>query len=272
MQKSFKKKEINSLNDLLKIINHLRDPKLGCEWDIKQTTKTLSPHIIEEAYELVEALESDNTEKIIDELGDVLLQVIFHCQIANENNLFKFNDVVDKAAKKMIRRHPHIFGEQKEKRSIEEQKKFWEEIKKKERREMGEENSAFSKFNKFKPPINQAIKLQKTASSLGMDFSNISEIILKIEEETREVKEALKNSNYKEKKEEIGDLFFSIINLTRLLDFDPELCIHEANKKFAKRCEIYFSLKEEEKCPLSKDEEYKLWQLTKKLKAENEHN
>lgn len=268
MEKPYKTKEINSLDDLLNIIKHLRDPKLGCEWDIKQTAKTLSPHIIEEAYELVEALESENKENIVDELGDVLLQVIFQCQIANENNVFKFRDVVDKAAKKMIRRHPHIFGEQKEKRSVEEQTKFWEEIKKKERKEKGEKNSSFARFNKFKPPINQAIKLQKTASSLGMDFSNISEIILKIEEEMREVKEALKNKNYNEKKEEIGDLFFSIINLTRLLNFDPELCIYEANKKFAKRCEIYFSLKDEKNYPLSKEADYNLWELTKKIESE----
>ena len=268
MKKSFKTKEINSLDDLLNIINHLRNPKHGCEWDIKQTAKTLSPHIIEEAYELVEALESESTDNIIDELGDVLLQVIFQCQIATENKLFKFRDVVDKAAKKMIRRHPHIFGEQKEKRSIEEQKKFWEEIKTKERKEKGEKNSTFTKFNKFKPPINQAIKLQKTASSLGMDFSNTSEVILKIEEETREVKNTLKNNNYKEKKEEIGDLFFSVINLTRLLNFDPEICIYEANKKFAKRCEIYFSLKEKNNDSLSKEEDYKLWQLTKKFESE----
>ena len=149
MEKSFKTKKINSLDDLLNIINHLRDPKNGCEWDIKQTAKTLSPHIIEEAYELVEALEAENTENIIDELGDVLLLVIFQCQIATENKLFNFKDVVDKAAKKMIRRHPNIFGEQKEKRSIEEQKKIWEEIKTKERKEKGENNSTFTKFNKF---------------------------------------------------------------------------------------------------------------------------
>ncbi len=265
MEKSFETKEINSLDDLLNIINHLRDPKLGCEWDIKQTAKTLSPHIIEEAYELVEALESEKKENIVDELGDLLLQIIFQCQIANENNFFKFKDVVNMAAKKMIRRHPHIFGEQKEKRSVEEQKKFWEEIKTKERKEKGEKDSTFSKFNKFKPPINQAIKLQKTASSLGMDFSNINEVILKIEEEIREVKEALKKNKYKEKKEEIGDLFFSIINLTRLLNFDPELCIYEANKKFAKRCEVYFSLKEKRSHLLSKEEDYKLWQLAKKI-------
>ena len=140
MEKSFKIKEISSLDDLLNIINHLRDPKHGCEWDIKQTAKTLSPHIIEEAYELVEALEAENTENIIDELGDVLLQVIFQCQIATENKLFKFRDVVDKAAKKMIRRHPHIFGEQKEKRSIEEQKNFGKKSKQRKEKKKEKKN------------------------------------------------------------------------------------------------------------------------------------
>ena len=101
-----------------------------------------------------------------------------------------------------------------------------------------------------------------------MDFINTCEVILKIEEETREVKNTLKNNNCKEKKEEIGDLFFSVINLTRLLNFDPEICIYEANKKFAKRCEIYFSLKEKKNDPLSKEEDYKLWQLTKKFESE----
>ena len=271
MNKSLKIERTHSLNDLLNIINHLRDPKRGCEWDIKQTAKTLSSHIIEEAYELVEAIESENNENIIDELGDLLLQVIFQSQIANEKNQFNFEDVIDKASKKMIRRHPHIFGENKEKRSINEQKKFWEEIKRNERTEKGEEASPFAKFNKFKPAINQAIKLQKTASTLGLDFSNIKQVVFKIEEETKEVKEALKNTIINEKKEEIGDLFFSLINLTRLLNFDPEQCIHKANKKFAKRSEVYFSLKENKELPLTKDEEHKLWQLAKS-KVKNEHN
>ncbi|MFL2802212.1 MAG: nucleoside triphosphate pyrophosphohydrolase [Paracoccaceae bacterium] len=271
MNKSLKIERTHSLKDLLNIINHLRDPKKGCEWDIKQTAKTLSSHIIEEAYELVEAIESENNENIIDELGDLLLQVIFQSQIANEKKQFNFEEVVDKASKKMIRRHPHIFGENKEKKSIKEQKIFWEEIKRKERKEKGEKASPFAKFNKFMPPINQAIKLQKTASTLGLDFSNIKQVILKIEEETKEVKEALKNIKYNEKKEEIGDLFFSLINLTRLLNFDPEHCIHEANKKFAKRSTVYFSLKEKKEIPLTKEQEHKLWQLTKS-KVKNEHN
>ena len=139
----------------------------------------------------------------------------------------------------MIRRHPHIFGEQKEKRSVEEQKKFWEEIKTKERKEKGEKKSTFTEFNKFKPPINQAIKLQKTASSLGMDFSNTSEVILKIEEETREVKNTLKNNN-KEKKEEIGDLFFSVINLTRLLNLTQKYVFMRLIKNLLRDAKFIF--------------------------------
>ena len=115
MNKSHTTDKKSSLNDLIDIVRHLRDPQKGCEWDIKQTAKSLNTHIIEEAYELVEAIDAENIENIKDELGDLLLQIIFQCQIANEKNDFKFEDIVDKASKKMIRRHPHIFGPQKKK-------------------------------------------------------------------------------------------------------------------------------------------------------------
>ena len=269
MNKSLKNDKKDSLNDLIDIVKHLRDPQKGCEWDIKQTAKSLNTHIIEEAYELVEAIDAENIENIKDELGDLLLQIIFQCQIANEKNDFKFEDIVDKASKKMIRRHPHIFGPQKEKRSIKKQKIFWEEIKKIERKEKGENTSPFSQFSKFQPPIYQAVKLQKIASTLGLDFSNVEEVLMKIQEETCEVKEALQVEKSQKKKEEIGDLFFSLINLTRLLNLDPEKCIHESNKKFAQRCEVYFALKETKTVKMTKDEEFELWQNAKK-KVKNE--
>tara|TARA_B100000085_G_C18488211_1_gene490179 strand:- start:370 stop:1179 length:810 start_codon:yes stop_codon:yes gene_type:complete len=269
MNKSHTTDKKSSLNDLIDIVRHLRDPQKGCEWDIKQTAKSLNTHIIEEAYELVEAIDAENIENIKDELGDLLLQIIFQCQIANEKNDFKFEDIVDKASKKMIRRHPHIFGPQKEKRSIKKQKIFWEEIKKIERKEKGENTSPFSQFSKFQPPIYQAVKLQKIASTLGLDFSNVEEVLMKIQEETCEVKEALQIEKSQKKKEEIGDLFFSLINLTRLLNLDPEKCIHESNKKFAQRCEVYFALKETKTMKMTKDEEFELWQNAKK-KVKNE--
>ncbi len=264
MKNSLKNKDKTTLLELVDIIAKLRDPKDGCEWDIKQTSKTLSPHIIEESYELVEAIESENNENIIDELGDLLLQILFHCQIAKENNNFEFADVIDKASKKMVRRHPHIFGKKKKKRSINEQKIFWEKIKEKERKEKREETSPFLKFNKYQPSLNQALKLQKIASTLGLDFSSIDEIFFKIEEEILEVKEAIKNNETNEKKNEIGDLFFSVINLARFLNFEPEQCIHETNKKFAKRCDLYFKLVEKYNSNLTMKENQKLWEYTKK--------
>ena len=271
MWKELKTNKRYNLNELQKIIKKLRDPIEGCEWDINQTSKTLSPQIIEEAYELVEAIEGEKKENIIDELGDLLLQIIFQCQIANEQMSFKFEDIVDNASKKMIRRHPHIFSAKKEKRTIEEQKLYWEKIKKKERQEKGEKTSPFSKFNKFQPSIIQAVKMQKTASTLGLDFSNIHDVILKIEEEFVEVKEALKIGNNIEQKNEIGDLLFSIINLSRYLDFDPEQCIYKANKKFSSRCEIFFKIKEnlELNSSTSEIDSNELWEKSKKIESQN---
>ena len=255
MWKELKTNKRYNLNELQKIIKKLRDPIEGCEWDINQTSKTLSPQIIEEA------IEGEKKENIIDELGDLLLQIIFQCQIANEQMSFKFEDIVDNASKKMIRRHPHIFSAKKEKRTIEEQKLYWEKIKKKERQEKGEKTSPFSKFT----------KMQKTASTLGLDFSNIHDVILKIEEEFVEVKEALKIGNNIEQKNEIGDLLFSIINLSRYLDFDPEQCIYKANKKFSSRCEIFFKKKEnlELNSSTSEIDSNELWEKSKKIESQN---
>ena len=223
MNKSHTTDKKSSLNDLIDIVRHLRDPQKGCEWDIKQTAKSLNTHIIEEAYELVEAIDAENIENIKDELGDLLLQIIFQCQIANEKNDFKFEDIVDKASKKMIRRHPHIFGPEKEKRSIKKQKIFWEEIKKIERKEKGENTSPFSQFSKFQPPIYQAVKLQKIASTLGLDFSNVEEVLMKIQEETCEVKEALQVEKSQKKKEEIGDLFIRFNLRLAILNKNSEI-------------------------------------------------
>ena len=148
---------------------------------LNKLQKSLNTHIIEEAYELVEAIDAENIENIKDELGDLLLQIIFQCQIANEKNDFKFEDIVDKASKKMIRRHPHIFGPQKEKRSIKTKNILGRNKKNRKKRKKGENASPFSQFSKFQPPIYQAVKLQKIASTLGLDFSNVEEVLIKIQ-------------------------------------------------------------------------------------------
>ena len=237
-------KKKTTLHELLDVIEKLRDPIDGCQWDIQQTSKSLSPFIIEEAFELIEALESSNFKEICDELGDLLLQIVFQAQIAKEENHFDMEQVICSARDKMIRRHPHIFSPKGEQKTIEEQKLSWEKIKVQERLEKGESSSPFEKMSLSLPAVTQAVKLQSTASSLGLDFKNLNNVMHKIEEELLEVKKAISAEDKKEINNEVGDLFFSLINLARKLNLDPELCIRGANKKFTKRCVEYFKMRD----------------------------
>ena len=233
------------LSDLLEIMKKLRDPNKGCQWDLKQTSKSLIPYIIEESYELAEALGKGDSEQISDELGDLLLQIVFQAQIAKEKGLFDMDRIIDKAAEKMIRRHPHIFGVQKEKKTIEEQKISWEKIKKQERLDKGEEPSPFMGTDTSLPPLNRARKLQNTASSLGLDFNDLSSIIATTLENLLEFEKTIKRGHEKKIKHGIGELLFSMINLARKLDLDPELCIREANTIFSNRCIEFFRIRDD---------------------------
>ena len=189
-------------------------------------------------------MESSNVNEICDELGDLLLQIVFQAQIAKEENHFDMEQVISNARDKMIRRHPHLFNFDGEQKTIEEQKLNWEKIKAQERLEKGESTSPFEKMNSSLPAVTQAVKLQSTASSLGLDFKDLTSVINKIEEELLEVKEAISSEDKKEINNEVGDLFFSLINLARKLNIDSELCIRGANKKFAKRCVEYYKMRE----------------------------
>ena len=229
-----------TLSDLLDIMEKLRDPKQGCRWDLQQTSRSLIPYIIEESYELVEVLDIGDTEKTCDELGDLLLQIVFQAQIAKEEKSFDMEKIIGKAIDKMIRRHPHIFGSEKKTKTVAEQKLTWEKIKEKERLNKGEDPSPFKSINKFLPAVNQALKLQNTASSLGFDFNDAETILTETLEKFSETEKAIQKKNENEMKNEIGDLFFLIINLSRILKIDPELCIRDANKKFSERCTEYF--------------------------------
>ena len=233
------------LSDLLEIMKKLRDPKEGCQWDLEQTSKSLIPYIIEESYELAEALGKGDSEQISDELGDLLLQIVFQAQIAKEKGLFDMDRIIDKAAEKMIRRHPHIFGVQKGKKTIEEQKISWEKIKKQERLDKGEEPSPFMGTDTSLPPLNRARKLQNTASSLGLDFNDLSSIITATLENLLEFEKTIKSGHEKKIKHGIGELLFSMINLARKLDLDPELCIREVNTIFSRQCIEYFRIRDD---------------------------
>ena len=224
----------NTLEDIIKVVKRLRNPKNGCPWDIEQTSKSLSKYTLEEAYEVVEAIEKGNISELEDELGDLLLQVIYHSVIAEEKKKFTINDVIEKSVKKMKLRHPHIFLKDKSIKSIQDVNDFWEYQKKIERKKKGS-NSALDGVSTSLPAVTRSLKLQKRASKEGFDWNNPQDTLKKVKEELSELTIEMKSNNKKKIKEELGDLLFSCINLSRKLGLDTETVIRESNRKFEKR-------------------------------------
>ena len=226
--------KLKSIKKIRKIIQILRDPVDGCPWDLKQNYKSLAPYSIEEAYELVNAIERNNISEIKNELGDLLLQIVLLSQVASEKKHFDFDDVAEEISKKMIRRHPQIFDHSYDKNDLPHDS--WERIKSTEKSE--EKNKSVHALDKIEeniPAILRAIKIQKKASSLNFDWNNNTQVMNKVDEELNELKEAMKNSNKHDVEEELGDLFFSLIGLSRHLQLDPEQAIRKANDKFILR-------------------------------------
>ncbi|MFO7814543.1 MAG: nucleoside triphosphate pyrophosphohydrolase [Halanaerobiales bacterium] len=228
-----KSKEFKSeFKKLLHIMEVLRGPE-GCPWDKKQDFYSLKPYIIEEAYEVVEALEKEDMDLLKEELGDLLLQVIFQSQIGKEKELFDINDVIKGIVAKLIRRHPHVFGREKIE-SASEVKKTWEEIKKKERiNKKG--TSILSGVSKVQPSLNQAFEIQQKAAEVGFDWKEIEDVILKIEEEIEELKEVVHKEDVDRIEDELGDLLFAVVNLSRFKDINPEIALLRTINKFKKR-------------------------------------
>ena len=206
----------------------LRDPKEGCPWDKKQTMETIIPHSIEEVFEVAEQVYDKNYEKLKEELGDLLFQVVYLSQIASERDKFNFNDVVQKITIKMIARHPHVFKNKKFK-NMKEFKLWWEKNKKKKQK------SILDDIPFTFPAYLEANKIQKKVASVGFDYKNELESIEKVYEELEELKIELKAKNKKKIKEELGDLIFATLDVSRKLKLDPEIILKKANNKFAKR-------------------------------------
>ena len=226
-------KKFNSEFDkLLYIMEKLRSPD-GCPWDRKQDFYSLKPYIIEEAYEVVEALEKKDIELLKEELGDLLLQVIFQAQIGKEEELFDIDDVIKGIIAKLIRRHPHVFGDEKIE-TAQEVRKTWEEIKKKERISK-KEASILDGVSKIQPSLNQAFEIQHKAAEVGFDWDKIQDVLLKIEEEVEELKDVIHKDNIDRVEDEIGDLLFAVVNLSRFKDINPEIALLRTINKFKKR-------------------------------------
>lgn len=221
---------------LLEIMKQLRDKDTGCPWDKLQTFDTISKYTIEEAYEVIEAISNKDWANLKEELGDLLLQVVYHSQIAAELNLFDFNEVVEGISNKMISRHPHVFGSNKLKKSISQQIIDWELIKDLERKEKSNNPKyLLDSIPRALPALVRAEKLQKRAAKVEFDWPRTSNILDKLNEESLELVDAIDKSNQMEIEEEVGDLLFTMVNLARRLEINPEQALTRTNDKFRKR-------------------------------------
>ena len=227
-------KKHKKLSDLVDVVKRLRNPKNGCPWDIQQTSKSLAKYTLEEAYEVVEAIESNNYRELEGELGDLLLQVIYHSIIAAEKKKFSIEDVIDTSVKKMKSRHPHIFMRDESIKTVQDVNEFWETQKKYERKKKGAQ-SVLDGVSISLPAVTRSLKLQKRAAKEGFDWKDANGNLKKVKEELNELSHEIKAQNKKKIKEELGDLLFSCINLSRKLGLDTETVIRDSNRKFEKR-------------------------------------
>ena len=227
---------------LVAVQARLRAPG-GCPWDREQTHRSLRTYLIEEAYEVLEALESGNDAKFAEEMGDLLLQIVFHSQIAREEGRFTVSDVIREIHDKMIRRHPHVFGETRAKDSAEVLRN-WEQIKAEERRAkrksenlkaQADKPSLLDGISRALPATLQGFQLTRKAARIGFDWDEASGVIAKMQEETEELRNALSTQDQSKVEEELGDLLFAAVNLSRFLHIDPEITLKKANAKFSRR-------------------------------------
>lgn len=228
---------LSHIESLLQIMAKLRDPDGGCPWDLEQNFATIAPYTIEEAYEVADAIELDDMSELRDELGDLLLQVVFHAQMAKEAKEFQFEDVVRAICEKMIRRHPHVFGDEKA-RAAGTVSTRWEEIKAEEKAAKGKSKgqSLLDDVPMALPALTRALKLQKRAATVGFDWPSTANVLDKLNEEMLELSHELAKGGDKDRLEdEFGDILFVYANLARHLEIDPEAALRRTNAKFRRR-------------------------------------
>jgi ATP diphosphatase len=227
---------------LLDIMAQLRTPETGCPWDLEQTFATIAPYTIEESYEVADAIARHDLEDLKDELGDLLLQVVYHARMAEEQDAFSFGDVVEAITRKMIRRHPHVFGEQAGQLSATDVKSSWARIKAEEKVERAARHpketapsSLLASVKAGRPALMRALELQRQASTVGFDWNDPRAVLNKVREEADEIEAALDRGENDEVAAETGDLLFALVNLARHVGADPETALRGTNAKFERR-------------------------------------
>jgi ATP diphosphatase len=231
------------ISRLLDIMAQLRTPGSGCPWDLEQNFTTIAPYTIEEAYEVADAIARGDLDDLRDELGDLLLQVVFHARMAEEQNAFSFGDVVEAVTAKMIRRHPHVFADSEGRLTPSDVKGAWDRIKAEEKAERAarrsdseaSHTSLLSSVKAGQPALSRAMQLQRKASSVGFDWNDPRAVLHKIREEACEIEAALDRGDADELAEETGDLLFAVVNLARHVGADPDLALRGTNAKFERR-------------------------------------
>jgi len=229
-------KPSRDISRLIEIMAALRTPVTGCPWDLEQTFDTIAPYTLEEAYEVADAIARGDIEHLKDELGDLLLQVVFHARMAQEQGQFAFGDVVEAITTKMIRRHPHVFADA-DGKTAEAVKGLWEEIKAQEKAARGDTApaGALAGVPVALPALTRALKLQNKAGQVGFDWNDPRAVLAKIREEADEIEAALDENDEAHAATEVGDLLFAVVNLARHLKADPEAVLRDTNLKFERR-------------------------------------
>lgn len=259
----FKYKSAYDVEDFRRIIALLRSPG-GCPWDIEQTHESIRRNLLEEAYEVCEAIDENDPDHLKEELGDLMMQVIFHSRMEEEKGVFNLDDVADAACKKLIYRHPHVFGDVDVKDSTQVLKN-WDELKRKEKSQKTT-SKAMDDVAKSLPALWRAEKIQKKARKAGFDWPDISGAIEKLGEEAKELDTAIEENDAQHIFEELGDLLFAVVNVARFLDVDPEQALHASCDKFVRRYSGMEALAQEKGLELDKlslDEQEELYQQTK---------
>ncbi len=271
------------LHDLLSLMGCLRDRENGCPWDQKQTLETIVPHTLDEVYEVIDTIERKDYAHLQDELGDLLFQVVFYAQICQEQERFEFADIIDGLVSKLLRRHPHVFpdgtltsfgrGSALSEADI---KRNWERIKSQEREQKGESiaagNSVLDDIAQGLPALMKAHKIQKRAASVGFDWQQLAPVLDNLDDEIRELREAIADNDEDAIIDELGDLFFSCVNLARHLKQDSEQVLRQSNDKFERRFRRVEALAREANVDMATSSEERLDQLWRQAKQQLEQS